>query len=204
MKTSFSEMDAIFKRTKNASDEFMGLIMPIVEASADDHERLYWHHIYEEEEHRSDRLDILMPKIESILNNGGEVPYSQHEFVHLLQDISIEKFGLHNFLEHLDLSLFHFKGTEFEARVTEMREFTYADYQAMKEIINTLNGAFRVAAPLQTSIPTDEKDGHDAVKVDAYSDSDEHKQEPPHHVPAQQPITTPPSRKGLTIGSLKS
>ena len=41
----------------------MGIITPIIENAKDDHERLYWHHIYEEEEHRSYRLDILLPKI---------------------------------------------------------------------------------------------------------------------------------------------
>lgn len=194
MKTSFSEMDAIFTRTKAALGEFMGMITPIIEASTDDHERLYWHHIYEEEEHRSDRLGILMPKIQLIVKNGGDIPDNQHDFVHLLQDISIEKFGLHNFLEHLDLSLFNFKGTEFEAKVQELRDFTFADYQTMKEILNTLNGAFNGAAPLQTAIPTDEKDGHHAVKMDAYAGSD---------VSAQHPLATPRPRKGLTVGSLK-
>ena len=38
------------------------ILTPIIEKAKDDHERLFWHHIYEEEEHRSDRLDILMPK----------------------------------------------------------------------------------------------------------------------------------------------
>lgn len=194
MKPSFSEMDAIFTRTKNASGEFMGMITPIIETSTDDHERLYWHHIYEEEEHRSDRLGILMPKIQSILNNGGDIPGNQHEFVHLLQDISLEKFGLHNFLEHLDLSLFNFKGTEFEARIQEIRDFTFADYQTMKEILNTLNGVFHEAAPLQTAVPTDEKDGHGTVKINAYAGGDEL---------AHQPIATPRPRKGLTVGSLK-
>ena len=65
-----------------------------------------------------------MPKIQTILMNSGDVSDNQLEFLHLLQDISIEKFGLHNFLEHLDLSLFHFNGTELEARIEEMRNFT--------------------------------------------------------------------------------
>ena len=63
------EMDSIFNRTKNALMEFMEILTPIIENAQDDHERLFWHHIYEEEEHRSDRLDILMPKIQSVLKN---------------------------------------------------------------------------------------------------------------------------------------
>ena len=38
------------------------------------------------------------------------------ELVHLLQDISLEKFGLHNFLEHLDLFLFQFKEPELSRK----------------------------------------------------------------------------------------
>ena len=67
METTFTEMDSIFNRTKSALMEFMGIITPIIENAKDDHERLYWHHIYEEEEHRSDRLDILLPKIQARL-----------------------------------------------------------------------------------------------------------------------------------------
>ena len=63
----FKEMASIFNRTKNALTEFMGIITPIIENAKDDHERLYWHHIYEEEEHRSDRLDMLLPKIQERL-----------------------------------------------------------------------------------------------------------------------------------------
>ena len=68
----FNEMNSIFNRTKNALEEFMGILTPIIENAKDDHERLFWHHIYEEEEHRSDRLDILMPKIQTMLKNGEE------------------------------------------------------------------------------------------------------------------------------------
>ena len=116
MEIIFKEMASIFNRTKNALTEFMGIITPIIENAKDDHERLYWHHIYEEEEHRSDRLDILLPKIQEQLKNGADISSNQPGFVHLLQDISLEKFGLHNFLEHLDLSLFQFKGTELKGK----------------------------------------------------------------------------------------
>ena len=95
LETIFMEMDSMFNRTKSALGEFMGILTPIIEKAKDDHERLFWHHIYEEEEHRSDRLDILMPKIQSVLKNGLSI--NQLELVHLLQDISLEKFGLHIF-----------------------------------------------------------------------------------------------------------
>jgi hypothetical protein len=193
METTFTEMDSIFNRTKKALAEFMELITPIIEHAKDEHERLYWHHIYEEEEHRADRLDLLLPKIEEIINDGVRLPERQIEFVHLLQDISLEKFGLHNFLEHLDLSLFQFKGTEFEENIQTLRDFTYEDYQRMKVILDTLNQEFHVGIGFKTSIPTDEKEENGSnVKVDIYS-QDLHAPDPP-----KQNV-----RKTLTVGSLK-
>lgn len=185
-------MDSIFNRTKGALEEFMGILTPIVENAKDDHERLFWHHIYEEEEHRSDRLDILLPKIQDDVALSG----NQFELVHLLQDISLEKFGLHNFLEHLDLFLFQFKGTEYEEKVQALRDFTYEDYQQMKVIMDKLNQEFQAGAEFKTSIPTDEKKENSSnVKVDAYSNESE-------HVHAASPIKQT-FKKKLTVGSLK-
>ena len=193
METTFKEMDSIFNRTKKALADFMELITPIIEHAQDEHERLYWHHIYEEEEHRSDRLDLLLPKIEEIINDGVRLPERQIEFVHLLQDISLEKFGLHNFLEHLDLSLFQFKGTESEESIQTLRDFTYEDYQQMKIILDTLNQEFHVGIGLKTSIPTDEKEENGSnVKVDAYSQDLHGSYQPKQSF-----------RKTLTVGSLK-
>ena len=175
MQTIFTEMDFIFKRTKKALMEFMGIITPIIENAKDDHERLFWHHIYEEEEHRSDRLDILIPKIDSVIKSGGICSSNQIEFVHLLQDISLEKFGLHNFLEHLDLSLFQFKGTEIVGKIQALRDFTFEDYQQMKVILEKLNQDFQGGIEFNTSIPTDEKEGNGSnVKIDAYSHDHPH------------------------------
>jgi hypothetical protein len=194
METTFTEMDSIFNRTKDALGEFMGIITPIIENAKDDHERLYWHHIFEEEEHRSDRLDILLPKIQVTLKNGADISTNQLEFVHLLQDISLEKFGLHNFLEHLDLSLFQFKGTEFESKIQSLRDLTYEDYQQMKGILEKLNQQFQGEFEFNTSIPTDEKDGHGSnVKIDAYTHDHAH----------EQPQAKQNNRKTLTVGSLK-
>ena len=194
LETTFTEMDSIFNRTKNALMEFMGIITPIIENAKDDHERLYWHHIYEEEEHRSDRLDILMPKIQALLKNGMDISRNQLEFVHLLQDISLEKFGLHNFLEHLDLFLFQFKETELEGKIQSLRDFTYEDYQQMKVIMEKLNQEFKGGIEFNTSIPTDEKEENGSnVKIDAYSH--DHSRVP---VPSKQRL-----KKTLTVGSLK-
>ncbi|MEW5553339.1 IMEF encapsulin system ferritin-like cargo protein [Peribacillus frigoritolerans] len=195
---TFAAMDSIFNRTKEALMEFMGIITPIIENAKDDHERLYWHHIYEEEEHRSDRLDILLPKISVLLKNEVDISSNQLEFVHLLQDISLEKFGLHNFLEHLDLSLFQFKGTEFEGKIQTLRDFTYEDYQQMKVILEKLNQEFKGGIQFKTSIPTDEKEGISSnLKIETYSHNHSHNDS---HGPSH-PIQKP--RKTLTVGSLK-
>ena len=130
----FTDMDAIFQRTKNALSEFRELITPIIETATDEHQRLYWHHIYEEEDHRSDRLEILLPNLRKVIDNNMNLSSHQIEFIHLLQDISLEKFGLHNFLEHLDLSLFQFRGTEHEDTIQSLRDFTYVDYQRMRKL----------------------------------------------------------------------
>ncbi|MBM4761574.1 IMEF encapsulin system ferritin-like cargo protein [Bacillus sp. B15-48] len=191
----FSETEAIFTRTKEALLEFMAIITPIIENAKDDHERLYWHHIYEEEEHRSDRLDVLLPKIQAVLNNERDIANNKFEFVHLLQDISLEKFGLHNFLEHLDLSLFQFKETEHEGKIQSLRDLTYDDYQQMKGILERLNQEFQVGQEFHMSIPTDEKDGKAAsLKIDAYTD---------HQVKDSSTTSDHFFRKKLTVGSLK-
>ena len=197
LESTFAEMDAIFSRTKLALAEFMGIITPIIDDAKDDHERLYWHHIYEEEDHRSDRLNLLLPKLQELVKTGVKGASSHPEFVHLLQDISLEKFGLHNFLEHLDLSLFQFKGTEFEVKIQSLRDFTYDDYQQMKVIFEKLNQEFKGGIQFSTSIPTDEKEGISAnLKIDAYTDGHSHGHS---HAPSQ---TKQSPRKSLTVGSL--
>ena len=194
LETTFTEMDAIFNRTKNALIEFIAILTPIIENAKDDHERLFWHHIFEEEEHRSDRLDMLMPKTQAIVNNGTDISRNQLELVHLLQDISLEKFGLHNFLEHLDLFLYQFKEPELVGKIQSLRDFTYEDYQQMKVIMEKLNGEFKIGTELKTAIPTDEKEEHGSnLKIDAYA-----------HDPAR--VSVPPiprPKKTLTVGSLK-
>jgi hypothetical protein len=201
LKSIFQEMDAIFDRTKQALLEFMEIITPIINDAKDNHERLYWHHIYEEEDHRSDRLDILLPKIKEIIDSEWDFSEKLGDFLHLLQDIRIEKFGLHNFLEHLDLSLFHFKGTEYEGRIQALRDFTYHDYQRMKGLLEELNEEFKDGIGLDASIPTDEKEGRgDHVKIAEYMDNHVHD----HHHSVQY-VQTPKYafKRTLTVGSLK-
>ncbi|WLR52687.1 hypothetical protein LC040_07295 [Bacillus tianshenii] len=190
MNENFSVLEPILNRTKDAVQQFMGIITPVIEDAKDEHERLYWHHIYEEEEHRLDRLNVLLPKIvhmQASEQNKGEL-------VRLLQDISLEKFGLHNFLEHLDLSLFQFKETEHGSAIQTMRDMTAVDYHEMKGIMNELNSKYE-GTSIEAATPTDEKEGAaQSLKAMQYVESDEPKKM--HPVKEQQ-------TKRLTVGSLK-
>lgn len=120
----------------------MSMLTPVIENAKDEHEHLYYHHIYEEEEHRLSRLKELLPLIEKF--QRGEYPISpQHrEFNQLLQELNLEKFGLHNFVEHLDLAMFSFKDEERHSILSKMREDSYSDYQKVKQILIEINNKF--------------------------------------------------------------
>lgn len=195
----FDELKDMFLRTREGIHDFMSILTPRIENAKDEHERLYYHHIYEEEEQRLDRLNALLPKLEFYLENDVDTE-NNLEFIRLLQDISLEKFGLHNFLEHLDLSLFSFKGTEHEDNLTKMRDLTDSDYQAIKGIMTSLNERFDGAALAPGSIPTDEKDEvNNSLKVEKYITTTENSQ-----LDSNQP-TMPQKKQSrrLTVGSLK-
>jgi hypothetical protein len=196
----FLNLKDIFNRTKEALVEFMGILEPTIQRAKDEHEKLYFHHIYEEEEHRFDRLKELLPKLETFIENQTVQHTGNPEFIHLLQDISLEKFGLHNFLEHLDLALFQFKGTEHFNRLQQWRDMTFEDYQEIKRILQELNERFDGAASKGGSVPTDEKeDVKEELKIAVYTDeaaSANHQSS----INKQSHFR----KKGLTVGSLKN
>ncbi|WLD91959.1 IMEF encapsulin system ferritin-like cargo protein [Alkalihalobacillus sp. AL-G] len=198
MSNHFPLLKNIFTRTEEALKVFMEVLEPTIENAKDEHERLYFHHIYEEEEHRQDRLTVLNPKLDYFIEHNDAADRSNHEFIRLLQDISLEKFGLHNFLEHLDLALFQFKDTEYEPSLQSLRDMTNEDYQAIKSLLNELNDQFEGAANSAASIPTDEKE-HVAkhLKVDKYIN------DPVTQSSLTSSITIASQKKKLTVGSLK-
>lgn len=197
MSENFKELKNIFSRTDDALKIFMGILEPTIENAKDEHERLYFHHIYEEEEHRQDRLEMLNPKLAYFIENPKALQPSNHEFVRFLQDISLEKFGLHNFLEHLDLALFQFKDTEHESNLQSLRDMTHEDYQTIKGMLNELNDQFEGVANTNASVPTDEKENKAShLKIDKYTSQQT----------AQQGYSNNEivkTKKGLTVGSLK-
>jgi hypothetical protein len=189
---NLKEIQDILLRSKDALIKFKNILEPTIEQAKDDHERLYWHHIYEEEEHRFDRLEALLPKLQSQVQNGSSLAEENGDFLRLLQDISLEKFGLHNFLEHLDLSLFHYKDTEYQGMIEQLRNTTAEDYQKIKYIFEALNKELDALIHLEASIPTDEKENQsEHLKIQEYT---------------QQNIVRPAMVKklSLTVGSLKN
>ncbi|NNU82308.1 hypothetical protein ETC05_00200 [Geobacillus sp. BMUD] len=195
MHDTLREVHAILSRSKEALGQFQAILEPTIEQAADDHERLYWHHIYEEEEHRFDRLAALLPKLEEALADEAFLSRENGDFLRLLQDISLEKFGLHNFLEHLDLSLFHYKGTEHESTIAALRDMTAADYQQMKNALEALNRALDAPVSFAAATPTDEKENQkEYVKLAQYAAP------PATSAPDRPSIGT---RRQLTVGSLK-
>lgn len=194
MSQLFEELEDILNRTKDECIEFMDVLTPRVEKAEDEHERLYWHHIYEEEEQRLDRLNDLLPKLTYFIENDDDQETNNLEFVHLLQDLSLEKFGLHNFEEHLDLGLYWFKDSDQGPRVQELRDSASNDYQKIKELLHELNQKFDGAASRAGSEPTDEKENiSEDLKLTKYKSTSEESGE----------HSTKPYKKGLTVGSLR-
>jgi hypothetical protein len=134
----------IFTTTKDAIEKFMNMLDPVIQNATDEHERLYYHHIYEEEEQRLSRLVVLIPLISKFQQVKDEKEFSpaNNEFNRLLQELNLEKFGLHNFVEHLDLALFRFTDEERSSLLNSLREVSYNDYQQVKQILNEINSRF--------------------------------------------------------------
>ncbi|MFD2444591.1 IMEF encapsulin system ferritin-like cargo protein [Bacillus sp. CGMCC 1.16607] len=176
----------IFTTTKDAIEKFMNMLDPVIQNATDDHERLYYHHIYEEEEQRLSRLVVLIPLISKFEQDKDESDFTptNNEFNRLLQELNLEKFGLHNFVEHLDLALFRFKDVERSTLLNQLREVSYKDYQQVKTMLNEINSRF----------------DHDYV--DPHAHHDEHHD----HLDRSTSVTTvdigSKQRKGFTVGSL--
>jgi hypothetical protein len=189
------ELEELFIRTEEAVTTFMNMLQPKIEAATDEHQHLYWHHIYEEEEQRLDRLRAILPRVNYYINNIDNQSIDNLEFIHLLQDISLEKFGLHNFEEHLDLALYENSTGEHGEILRSMRQMTEADYEKIKVLLTTLNEAYGGVANRAGSVPTDEKENvGDHLKQEKFISNPE---------TGKAPIQILPSQKKLTVGSLK-
>ncbi|MCQ6278783.1 IMEF encapsulin system ferritin-like cargo protein [Bacillus sp. EB600] len=134
----------IFTTTRDAIEKFIDMLDPVIKNASDEHERLYYHHITEEEEQRLSRLAELIPLISQFEQEKEETDFvpTNNEFNRLLQELNLEKFGLHNFVEHLDLALFQFTDSERSTLLKQMRDVSYHDYQLVKEILTEINARF--------------------------------------------------------------
>ncbi|GED69071.1 hypothetical protein BRE01_27730 [Brevibacillus reuszeri] len=193
-----SQLHAIFDRTRGYINRFMGIIQPIIDAAQDEHTRLYYHHILEEEEQRMGRLQELIPYLESLAAENKTDKLSDRELSQMLSDINLERFGLHNFREHLELSLYEFQDDATRQVLDGMREKTHEDYLHVKEMMATLSSRF---SDVYQADLTDHDEGHDIHQVDHLKAS----ASAPHGVASvikHSPAPTP-AKKGLTVGSLK-
>jgi hypothetical protein len=178
----------IFTTTKDAIEKFMNMLDPVIQNATDEHERLYYHHIYEEEEQRLSRLVVLIPLISKFQQVKDEKEFSpaNNEFNRLLQELNLEKFGLHNFVEHLDLALFRFTDAERSSLLNGLREVSYKDYQQVKQILNEINSRF------------------DTNYVDPHAHHDEDHDHLDRSAAEKVVFHAPQAkqRKGFTVGSL--
>lgn len=176
----------IFTTTKDAIEKFMNMLDPVIQNATDDHERLYYHHIFEEEEQRLSRLVVLIPLIEKFQQEKDENKFtpSNNEFNRLLQELNLEKFGLHNFVEHLDLALFRFTDAERSTLLNQLREVSYKDYQQVKGMLNDINSRF------------------DTNYVDPHAYHDEHHDHLDRTGSTQATVSKTNYRRGFTVGSL--
>lgn len=143
MREELTDFHRIFSSTKNSIEKFMNMLSPVIEHAENEYERLYFHHIYEEEQQRLDRLALLIPLIEKFQTEDTSMSPTNIEFNRLLQELNLEKFGLHNFVEHLDLALFQFTDEERHIFLKETRETSHQDYQTVKEMLAAINNRFQ-------------------------------------------------------------
>lgn len=130
----------ILRRTREAVQEYVQLLRPIIEQAQTDHERLYYHHFLEEEEHHLARLNRFLPRLEKGLREADGNAHNLRDDAVLVQYLALEAFGLHNFIEHLDLALYEFQNLPVSERLRQLRQRTYEDYLQMKELVHALAG----------------------------------------------------------------
>jgi hypothetical protein len=187
LKEELKVLSRIFTTTRDAIENFIDMLEPVIQNASDEHERLYYHHITEEEEQRLSRLAELIPLISKFELEKEETDFvpANNDFNRLLQELNLEKFGLHNFIEHLDLALFQFTDSERSSKLKQMREISYQDYQQVKEILEEINS----------------RADHQYVDPHKHHDED-HDHLDKHASEAEQNITTNSNVKKFTVGSL--
>jgi hypothetical protein len=207
MNENLTQLHSVFERARNGIQAFMDILSPAITNAAEGHQRLYYHHIFEEEEQHMDRLNQFVPKLGRFIESKQNLQDLDNEVIALLQDLNLEKFGLHNFLEHLELAMYEFKDGEHAAILNSLLEQTKSDYLAVKEIVTGINQNLLPKDAIQSAKLSDL---HNVESV-AHDHEDHSHEEHDHHHHEQiappinnaQPNPVLPIRKGLTVGSLK-
>ncbi|WP_139491388.1 IMEF encapsulin system ferritin-like cargo protein [Brevibacillus dissolubilis] len=196
-----SLLHTIFTRTKDGIGTFRNMIQPLIDHATDEHTKLYYHHISEEEEQRLERLDELIPYLEKLIKEGKLDQLSDRDLSRLLSDLHLERFGLHNFREHLELALYEFKEGDVREQLNTMREATQQDYLKIKDIMAEMAERFSDAVPnrIAQSYTQDHDHGHDVHQVDHFHASQQSTPAPSSSASS----ASIPAKKGLTVGSLK-
>ncbi|QOS99092.1 hypothetical protein JNUCC42_22370 [Brevibacterium sp. JNUCC-42] len=209
MMQEIKQLHTIFTRTLEGINVFRSMVQPLIDHARDEHMKLYYHHISEEEEQREERLNDLVPRLSLLIRKNNLDQLSDRELSHLLSDLHLERFGLHNFREHLELALYEFTDEPSRIKLDNMRENTHQDYLATKEIMGKLSEKFSDVVPAKVDTH-DHDHGHDVHQVNhfevssALQDSSSSKQT--STVPAEAHSHSSESsvaKKGLTVGSLR-
>jgi len=140
MRQNWETVLSILWRTREAVQEYAQLLRPVVEQAQTDHDRLYYHHFLEEEEQHLARLNRFLPRLEKGLREADGNAHNLQNDAVLIQYLALEVFGLHNFVEHLDLALYEFQHLPVSERLRQLRQRTYEDYLQLKEIARVLAG----------------------------------------------------------------
>lgn len=139
----FEAMLPVFQATQRDVEAFNKLLQPLIDEAGDEHERLYFHHIQEEEEEHLKRLDRIIKGISSIGGNHLTSVHPVSQF-RLISDMVTEEFGLHNFKEHLDLAIHELREEQDKITfLTGMKEEVQANRQRfrthMEDLENFMN-----------------------------------------------------------------
>ncbi|MCS1350087.1 hypothetical protein [Mechercharimyces sp. CAU 1602] len=89
----FHELHTLFKRTKSSIETFVHMLEPAVDNATTEKERLYFHHIIEEEEERLKRLEELIPQLEELTEQPSRVEGSSSKWT--VGDLRSNKGGSH-------------------------------------------------------------------------------------------------------------
>lgn len=185
-----SQLHSIFNQARENVQVLMNMLTPFINNVNNEPKRMLAHHMFEEEEYRANELNQFIPKLQSFIESGQIDPASR-EFISLLQEINHVKFGVHNFMEHLELAMLDFFNEEQNQVIQSILDQTKPDYMAIKDSLSRLNETFPSVAQ---SSPIQMSEQHDIASA-AHG----------HSVPLTNLTPSPVLRqtKRLSVGSLK-